>query len=182
MHPDLTDPLEEWDTLTELNIVTNQTQQREAMWLEDFTLDNFAVVPSSFSPREAEKIKTSAPVWIKMRPSAVVQRYYRSGKNDLHTVRENVGRVLLQFELAALVGLKMLSNDKFSPGAGQAYVRSLNATCKQGRAETLFFFPLLPLSAGKGQYYGANLKSNSIYFIKKGKCYSIAFIYHPWQI
>lgn len=32
------------------------------MWLEDFTLETLAVVPSSFSPRGAEKMKTSAPV------------------------------------------------------------------------------------------------------------------------
>lgn len=46
----------------------------------------------------------------------------------------------------------------------------------------LCFSTPLPLSAWKGQHYGANLKSNSIYFIRKGKCYSNAFIIHPRQL
>lgn len=58
LQPVLTDPLEERETLAKLN----NPKQRKVMWLDDFTLETFAAVPSSFSPREAEKMKTSAPV------------------------------------------------------------------------------------------------------------------------
>lgn len=50
VQPDLTDALEEWEILTELNVVKHQTQPKGGNVVRKC---NFAVVPSSFLPREA---------------------------------------------------------------------------------------------------------------------------------